>query len=247
LRNRSFAARFHTTVVLGLEEELQGTMLEHLSERDCITMGFEAGQHADPRSVATHEAVIEVALVATGILPVDARSELAHHVETLQGRCKRCPAFFEILHRHAITPADAFRMQPGWTNFDAVARHQILGEDARGPVRSTQRGLILMPLYQGLGADGFFVGRPVRRFWLQVSAWVRRLGLERVMPWLPGVQRVPEEPEVLRVDTRVARFYPLQIFHLLGYRRRRREEGALFVSRRREFPSRTRPGTRAVF
>ena len=36
----------------------------------------------------------------------------------------------------------------------------------------------------------------------------------------------------LVVDTRVARFFPLQIFHLLGFRKRRRRGDKLFVSRR---------------
>ena len=123
-------------------------------------------------------------------------------------------------------------MHPGYSNFDAVERRQVLGEDSRGVVRSPRRGLLLMPLYQGLGSDGFFVGRPVRPFWLRVSAWVRHLRLERLMPLLPGVRPVPDERNVLRIETLVARIYPLQIFHLLGYRRRRLQGRYLYVSRR---------------
>ena len=109
----------------------------------------------------------------------------------------------------------------------------MLAQDQTGDIRSQQDGLILMPLYQGLGSDGFFIGRAVRPFWLRLSAWVRRLHLERIVHWLPGVHRVPEDMNMLRVDTRVARWYPLQIFHLLGFRRRRPQGRYLYVSRRR--------------
>jgi len=233
IRNRSFAAHFHSSVVLGLEEELQGTLLEYLSGSDCITMGYEAGQHDDPVSVQTHEAVAWVALAAAGILSAEDVPELPQQRSLLQARCRRCPSFFEIRYRHAIDEQDAFRMQPGFTNFDPVRRGQVLGKDRNGDVRSPRDGLILMPLYQGLGSDGFFVGNAVRPFWLRLSAWVRHLHLERVMHWLPGVHRVPDDANVLRVDTRVARWYPLQIFHLLGFRRRRTVGRNLYVSRRR--------------
>ena len=38
---------------------------------------------------------------------------------------------------------------------------------------------------------------------------------------------------MLRIDTRIARFYPLQFFHLFGYRKFRRTATELLVSRRR--------------
>jgi succinylglutamate desuccinylase len=235
LANRDFASHFHTSVVLGLEEELQGTLLEFLSDHGCITMGFEAGQHRDPLAVQLHEAVIWTALVTSGVLRAEDVPDLAGHQATLAGRCRHCPAFFEILYRHVIQQQDGFRMLPGFSNFDRVRRRQVLGEDRRGAVRSPRGGMILMPLYQGLGSDGFFVGRRVRPFWLRLSAWLRHLRCGRFMHWLPGVSRLPGETDVLRVDTRIARLYPLQVFHLLGFRRRRLQGQTLFVSRRREF------------
>ena len=36
----------------------------------------------------------------------------------------------------------------------------------------------------------------------------------------------------LRIDIRVARLYPMEIFHLLGYRRVRREDRLIYVTRR---------------
>jgi hypothetical protein len=47
------------------------------------------------------------------------------------------------------------------------------------------------------------------------------------------VRRHPADADTLVVNTRVARFLPLQVFHLLGFRRRRWEGSVLVVSRRK--------------
>jgi hypothetical protein len=54
-----------------------------------------------------------------------------------------------------------------------------------------------------------------------------------VMHVLPGVRRSEQDPHVLEIDTAIARFFPLQIFHLLGFRKRRWVKNKLVVSRRR--------------
>jgi hypothetical protein len=46
-----------------------------------------------------------------------------------------------------------------------------------------------MPLYQALGDDGYFLVHPVWQFWLEVSARMRRLRVDRLLPLLPRVQR----------------------------------------------------------
>jgi hypothetical protein len=58
LRNRRFALTFPFTVVLGLEEQIDGTTLEYMNNLGAITMGVEAGQHEAITSVDHHEAVI---------------------------------------------------------------------------------------------------------------------------------------------------------------------------------------------
>ena len=96
-----------------------------------------------------------------------------------------------------------------------------------------ETGMVLLPLYQALGDDGFFLGRQVKRFWLRLSALLRRLRLGDYVHLLPGVRREPGDDRVLVVNTRIARIVPLQIFHLLGFRKRRWSDECLVVSRRR--------------
>ena len=68
---------------------------------------------------------------------------------------------------------------------------------------------------------------------VRLSALLRRVRADRVMPLLPGVRRSTEDPHILHVNTRVARWFPMHIFHLMGYRKRRRQGAILTVARRR--------------
>jgi len=125
-------------------------------------------------------------------------------------------------------------MKPGYRHFQRVVKGETLGTDHGGEVRAREAGVVLLPLYQVQGDDGFFLGRVVRPFWLRVSAILRWLGVPAWSHLLPGVRRHPAREDTLIVNTRLARFYPLDLFHLLGYRKRRRQGNLLLVSRRRE-------------
>ncbi len=89
-----------------------------------------------------------------------------------------------------------------------------------------------MPLYQPQGDDGFFVMREFRPFWLRVSSLLRRARADLLFRLLPGVRRDPDHAGTLIIDQHVARFYALQIFHLLGYRKRRVRDDVLVMSKR---------------
>ena len=89
-----------------------------------------------------------------------------------------------------------------------------------------------MPLYQGQGEDGFFLVRAVRRSWLGFSAWLRGTPIERLLHWLPGVSRHPQDVGGFLVDQHRARWLALQLFHLLGYTRKGKRERILHMRRR---------------
>jgi hypothetical protein len=54
-------------------------------------------------------------------------------------------------------PADEFAMAPGFANIQPV-----VARDRSGEIRADEDCLLVMPLYQGKGDDGFFLGREVR-------------------------------------------------------------------------------------
>ena len=235
LPSRRFALALPVPVVLGLEEELAGTLVFHLSARGVTSVAFEAGRHDDPQAVDRCEAAIWVALDAAGLLPRTwrARAEIARRLLA----ASRGPVahLVEVVYRHAITPEDGYRMRPGYTSFHSVARGEELGDDRSGPVRSPLKALLLMPLYQPQGSDGFFLARPVPRSWFELSAALRTAHVERWLARLPGVRRDPVDPGTFRVNRRIARFLVDEIFHLLGFRRLADEDGRA-VFRRREPP-----------
>jgi succinylglutamate desuccinylase len=52
-------------------------------------------------------------------------------------------------------------MRPGFRNFQAVKKKEILADDRKGSIKAIDNGLILMPLYQKQGNDGFFLVRTI--------------------------------------------------------------------------------------
>lgn len=231
LRNRRFALRFPVTIVLGLEEQINGTLLEYINNLGAITMGFEAGQHEAITSVDHHEALVWNATIATGNF---LREHLAglDYGRSLLKRAGGGRRVVEIRHRHAINPQDDFQMEPGFRNFQRVRRGEVLARDRTGEITAGETGLIMLPLYQKLGDDGFFLGREVKQFWLGLSALLRELRVGHYIHVLPGVRRDPLDDDSLIINTRIARILPLQIFHLLGFRKRRWIDKHLVVSRR---------------
>ena len=229
IRNRTFAEKFPVTFLLGIEEQLDGTILEYLNELGVVTLGFEAGQHTTGEADRNQEALIWAALRNSGLVPPDAVEEkYFDYLKKAMGRQQ----IIEIRHRHAIASGDGFSMQPGYRNFQPIRKGETLAQDQRGPITAAEGGMILMPLYQDQGNDGFFLGREVAKFWLWLSRVLRSLHIGRYMRILPGVSRDPADEESLIVNTRVARILPLQIFHLLGFRKRRWRRDKLIVSRR---------------
>lgn len=234
LRNRHFAQSLGVPTILGLEEQLPGTITEYLNDRGAITVGFESGQHDDPQSIDLHEAAIWMAVRSAGLWAgAGENGPCARSAVRLRAAAAGCPSVFEVRYRHEVHPGDGFRMEPGFANFSHVEAGQVVASDVRGPIVAFETGCLLLPLYQEKGDDGFFLGRPIKPFWLKVSEWMRKCRLDVTVPLLPGVRRAPFREGTLIVDPSLARWFVIEIFHLLGFRRRRDEDGMMVFSRRR--------------
>jgi succinylglutamate desuccinylase len=232
LLNRRLALSLPAPVILGLEEQLDGTTLNYMNDCGYLAVGFEAGQNEAPASIESHEAAIWTLLITTGCLPRRYAAHVTMLYEKLAQRTHTAPRIVEVRYHHAIQEGDRFVMEPGYRSFQAVQRGQLLARDRRGEIRAQEDGYLLMPLYQSQGTDGFFLVRPVRPLWLHLSVWLRRLHVDRVLPWLPGIHRHPHDPEALLVNRHIARWFVIEAFHLLGFRRQHVEADVLIVSRR---------------
>lgn len=233
LRNRRFARLIPVPVVLGIEEEIDGTLSAYLNEQGFVAINFEAGQHQAYHSVERHEAAIWLALVGAGCLTQQQVSGYQGYRSMLQQAALGLSPVYESRYRFPIPTGHRFIMQPGFLNFDSVQKGQQVASCNGIAVHIIESARLFMPLYQSQGNDGFFLIRPIQPFWLTVSAWVRQLHLDRYLHVLPGVYRRAHEGDSFMVDQRVARFLSLQLFHLLGYRRIRQVDRYLFVSRRK--------------
>jgi hypothetical protein len=171
-------------------------------------------------------ALAELAMVDSGIAGIEGERE------RLRRSTEGVPSILEVTYRHAIAPEDGFQMRPGFGSFEPVVSGQVIADDAEGIVAVPTDGFLLMPLYQKLGNDGFFVARRVRGFWLALSAVLRYLRAGRIAHWLPGVSRLEGEAHALAVNRRVARWSSLPILHLLGFRLRSEAGDRLIVERR---------------
>lgn len=232
LRNRDFAQKFPVTILLGIEEQLDGTILEYLNNLGAVTLGYEGGQHYSEKTLAAHEALTWLALVNAGILKKEDLPDFEKHAQVLHEATGK-PRIVEIRYRHAISEFDEFKMELGFENFQPIRRGEILAYDRNGVIKSAEKGLILMPLYQKLGEDGFFLGGEIAPFWLKLSGFLRRWKIGNLMRFLPGVKQSKFDAETFEINTKIARIFPLQIFHLLGFRKRRWHGNKLVVSRRK--------------
>lgn len=232
LRNRAFAECWPVPFILGLAEQLPGTVIDYLSAAGCIAATIETGQHEDPVSADLHTAALRLALVRAGHVQPEALASLGDDFQMLAEAARGIPRVLDVQMRHAITPADHFRMKPGFANFDPVTASQHLGEDISGPVRAERSGRLLLPLYQSQGSDGYFIARPIGCFWLELSAWLRRIHLDNFLDVLPGVRRHHIKSGTLIVNRRLARWLVNDVFHLFGYRLWREDGEELIIVRR---------------
>lgn len=237
LPHRAFADSFPVAMILGLEELVDGTLLNLLSEHGVVALTVETGQHDEPESVDRAEAALWIALVSAGLLTEEQVPELVESRALLRRDARGVPHALEMRYKRDVEDGDDFVMRPGYRNFQEVAEGEVVADDVDGPVRLSEGGRLLMPLYQEQGEDGFFLVREVRPFWLKVSRVMRTMGFARIAVWLPGVRRVPGTTDEVIVDKRIARFFARQLFHLLGFRQIE-DVGHELLMRRRRFDER---------
>jgi len=157
--HRAFAAHFALPCMVGLEGQLPGVLTSYLGRRGCVTFAVEGGQHDSARARDHLVSAITVALVASGVF---ARADIPDYDAAnaiLEGARGELPKMIEVLSRHAVAPDHDFRMEPGFSTIHPTSAGTLIARDRRGEIRAPNDCLVLLPLYQAQGSDGFFVGR----------------------------------------------------------------------------------------
>lgn len=163
VKSINIAVELHAPVITGLLEGIQGTTLHYFNTENLgvntTTVCFESGQHEETLSVNRAIAAIINCMRTIGCV-------FSEHVENrhdtlLIEYSRGLPKVSELITTHSIKPGDHFRMVPDYKNFQKVKQGEVLAYDKTGPITAIEDGLILMPLYQKQGEDGFFLIRAV--------------------------------------------------------------------------------------
>ncbi len=173
LRNRRFAQKFPVPILLGIEEQLDGTLLEYLNNAGAVTFGFEGGPHTSETTIANHEAITWLALVNAGILKADAVPRLAKLRQMLASEHGKT-ILFEVLERHAVTSEDQFEMDPGFNNFDAVSKRSSPWQGPQRPRLFRTHRIALDAAIPAIGR-GRLLYRTARSTILVMALWCRQI------------------------------------------------------------------------
>jgi succinylglutamate desuccinylase len=157
------ASELYAPVVKGFVQGVGGSTLHYFNQDNTgvptVALAFEAGQHDDPFSVRRTIAWLVNCLRSVGC--VDGRDIEHRHDEILRGYSKGLPKVVQLIGIHKVTKGDGFKMVEGYQNFQVVKKSEILAYDNRGAITAPENCLILMPLYQQQGSDGFFLVKEI--------------------------------------------------------------------------------------
>ncbi len=151
------ATHLGVPVIKGIEGTVSGTTLHYFRDLGLCAFGFEAGQHVEPASIDRMEAAIWLTLERIGCMK---KADIPHydlHWKILHDLGKGIPDIVSFSYRHPVKNEDDFVMNPGYQNFQTIQKGEVLAADKKGPITAKEDGMILMPLYQKQGEDGFFI------------------------------------------------------------------------------------------
>lgn len=155
------AIELHAPVIKGMLKGIKGTTLHYFTDEhwgiEMTPVTFESGQHDEQLSINRAIAAITNCMRTIG-------SVSPHYVENqhdslLIEHSRNLPKVSELITKHSIAIGDNFRMQPDFHNFQQVKKGEQIATDKNGVITAPDDALILMPLYQTQGEDGFFLIR----------------------------------------------------------------------------------------
>lgn len=155
--NIDLATALHTPVIFDLMPSLSTTTNMFIQDRGIKGIAFESGQHDDPQAIDLHEAAIWLMLEKMGCIHAQEIPFLDSCHEKLITTSRHLPHHVRVVYRHEIEPEHQFKMYPGYVNFHKVYQGEALARDKEGPISCPRSGMILMPLYQPQGEEGFFI------------------------------------------------------------------------------------------
>jgi succinylglutamate desuccinylase len=160
------AIELHAPVIKGMLKGIEGTTLHYFNsenfQQDTVAVCFESGQHDEDLSVNRAIAALTNCMRTIGC--VKAEYVENRHDTLLIEYSKGLPQIAQLIAVKRTTPEDDFKMMPNYDNFQKVKKGELLAKDKKGKIYAPEDGLILMPLYQKQGDDGFFLIKTIVAF-----------------------------------------------------------------------------------
>jgi len=125
-----------------------------------------------------------------------------------------------------------FFMKDGFESFQDIEKGTALATTNGKPIYSDYSATLFMPLYQKTGNDGFFIIRPIPRFFLKLSETLRKIHADNLLTILPGISWHNKRSGILKANLKVTRFMVKPVFHLFGYRNKQADETHLLLYNR---------------
>ena len=222
LRNREFVKTIPLPVILGVEEMLDSTLLNFANHIGIVCFGLEAGSHYSISSYKNTLSAIWITLCTSGCLDkTDVPGYTDHHI-SLRDSAGNIDRYFHLAYRHEIAGNEKFSMKPGYSNFQKVRKGQHLAYIGNKNVLSPMNGDILMPLYQEMGNDGFYIVKQINPIWIRLSNLIRKTDTEKLLRILPGFFTIHSGSGKLAVPVRFSAEFLINLLHFLGYRKIRK-------------------------
>lgn len=160
------ALELHAPVITGMLEGIKGTTLHYFRpdnfDLPTVAVTFESGQHNERLSINRAIAAITNCMRTVGsVKPGDVENR---HDTILKEYSENLPKITKLISRHDIAKGDQFQMLPNYNNFQAVTKGEVLAKDKNGDITAVDDSLILMPLYQKKGDDGFFLVQQIEGY-----------------------------------------------------------------------------------
>ncbi len=160
------AIELHAPVITRMLKGIKGTTLHYFCndnfESETIAVTFESGQHNEQLSVNRAIAALTNCMRTMGCVRMEDVEN--RHDALLIEFSKDLPKVAELIMCHSVAPEDNFQMQPNYKNFQKVRKGEWLATDNKRAITAQEDGLILMPLYQKQGEDGFFLIKTLKGY-----------------------------------------------------------------------------------
>ena len=159
MESLNLATQLNAPVVLGMIGKTGGTTLHYFKTENMgiptVSICFEGGQHNDALSI--QRMIAWLVNLLREVKSVDKDDVENRHETILKNYSKHLPKVVDLFYVHHIQPSDHFQMREGYKNFQAIKAGEVLADDKNGEIVAPEDCLLLMPLYQRQGTDGFFL------------------------------------------------------------------------------------------